>query len=65
MSRVNLSLCHRRSGRYLSIRGYEFPIRARCTAIYFGYITALIFETLVRSLIYKITLVVRITSPDY
>lgn len=46
MTRVDLVLCHGRSDRCLSVRGHEFPICARCTAIYAGYLTALIFEFL-------------------
>jgi uncharacterized membrane protein len=46
MSRVDLTLCHGRSERCVSIRGHEFPICARCTAIYLGFLTALTFEIL-------------------
>lgn len=44
MTRINLVFCHGRSDRCLSIRGYEFPICSRCTAIYAGFITGLLFE---------------------
>jgi uncharacterized membrane protein len=42
--RLNWFLCHSRSERCLSIQGYEFPLCARCTAIYLGLITGLIIE---------------------
>lgn len=44
MSSINLVLCHGRSDRCLSVRGYEFPICARCTAIYFGFLAGLVLE---------------------
>lgn len=42
--KINFVLCHGRSDRCLSISGYEFPICARCTAIYLGFLAGLIYE---------------------
>ena len=40
-------LCHGRSERSLSFSGYQFPFCARCTGIFLGIVTALLFEMLV------------------
>lgn len=37
-------LCHGREERCFSIKGYQLPICARCTGIYVGFISALLFE---------------------
>jgi uncharacterized membrane protein len=37
-------LCHGRSERCLSYSDYEFPLCARCTGIYLGFVTALLIE---------------------
>lgn len=37
-------LCHGRSERCLSFRGYRFPLCSRCTGIYAGFLLVLIYE---------------------
>lgn len=44
MKYINLVLCHGRSDRCLSVYDHEFPICARCTAIYLGFLTGLVYE---------------------
>lgn len=42
--RVGSLLCHGRPERSLSYHGYQFPLCARCTGIYLGFIAVLLFE---------------------
>ena len=40
-------LCHGKEERCLDYRNHKFPLCARCTGIYLGFITVLLFEMLV------------------
>lgn len=40
------ALCHGKSDRCFSYRGRDLPICARCSAIYLGFFTSLVFEYL-------------------
>lgn len=47
MIQANWVLCHGHSDRCLSIWGYDFPLCARCTAIYFGLVSGLAIELII------------------
>ena len=40
-SLVNLSGCHQRKDRSFCIRGKQFPVCARCTGAFIGYLTSI------------------------
>ena len=42
-AKINLVSCHRMPERSFFWKGKQFPVCARCTGIYFGYITYPIF----------------------
>jgi len=44
MKKANLVLCHSHASRCLYIRGYKFPLCARCTGIYLGLLSGLLIE---------------------
>jgi len=43
MQRIVLTFCHRRPDRSFFWRGKQFPVCARCTGVYFGYLSFPLF----------------------
>jgi len=48
--RIELVACHRKPERSFFFRGKQFPLCARCTGIYIGYISVLFFAIMRTSL---------------
>lgn len=42
----NICGCHQRADRSFFIRGYQFPLCARCTGLWFGYMASIILQKL-------------------